>query len=456
MKNLLLIIVLCGLQAGCSWVKDRWPWREEQVPVTAPAVEAPPEPESPSSPPLAAAPLPGTQGDTASRPPRSPLAAGDPNAVLATQALGSGAAPVSPPDGSGAGVPTAPVGVPAPAPAPAEPDPNAQIVAAQGLMINDRFVSVEDMVRAVAPLLAAIPADVSEAEFRVRAAEILQQEVQRQVDLGLVLPEAKTHLTDQHIAFIDAQVIERQRMLIAGFDGSRKATEDHYRAQGTTFADVLRQYRDYMTVQIYLRTVFEPAVSVNRRMLWNYYQEHLQDKYSTPRTVQMQIIEAPLSEHLKGSRPTEDQRSEARAKARAKIDEARAALKAGKDFGDVAKQYSAGPFAAEGGLWPALPAGSFREAAVEQAAFALEPGEHSEIIETESGFFLVRAAKVTPGETTRFEDAQADIEKELREQQYRRLRTQFYERLFQRARLQQPRQLVEQGVERAVQKYRGT
>ena len=78
------------------------------------------------------------------------------------------------------------------------------------------------------------------------------------------------------------------------------------------------------------------------------------------------------------SQPSSLERDAARAKARARIEEAAKAIGAGEDFAAVADRFSAGSGNPGGGNWPLMPAGSFRQAPHgAQSAFMPSPSRHS-------------------------------------------------------------------------------
>jgi foldase protein PrsA len=91
-----------------------------------------------------------------------------------------------------------------------------------------------------------------------------------------------------------------------------------------------------------------------------------------------------------------------------------AQLKAGADFGELAKENSIDGSAVQGG-----DLGTFgRNAMVaefETAAFALEPGELSDVVETEFGYHIILVTEKNQG-TESFEEAQAAIKSTLENQ----------------------------------------
>lgn len=75
--------------------------------------------------------------------------------------------------------------------------------------------------------------------------------------------------------------------------------------------------------------------------------------------------------------------------ARARVDEAVARLDAGEPFDDVARALSDGAAAPWGGHLGAFQRGELPPR-LDQAAFALSPGRHSEVLETAAGFHILR------------------------------------------------------------------
>ncbi|MDR0828399.1 MAG: SurA N-terminal domain-containing protein [Desulfovibrio sp.] len=79
------------------------------------------------------------------------------------------------------------------------------------------------------------------------------------------------------------------------------------------------------------------------------------------------------------------------ATARATVQDIQAGLKAGKDFTELAREFSQDPESApNGGLLPPLEPGQSYAVEFDQAALALKPGEVSDAVRTRYGFHLIR------------------------------------------------------------------
>jgi len=347
-------------------------------------------------------------------------------------------------------------------------------VSAATLQVNDRFITPDEIITAVHMDLQALPTDRSRQEFRLQAERIVRAEIHNQTGEAMVLVEAKSRLSDRQTKQIDAEIEDDLAAMIAEHGGSRTKLAQSLAASGTSLDEVVADMRRRLTVQTYLREKFAPAIAVNRRMLWEYYNDHLGD-FTAEKMVQTQIIATPLRLLVAPGavNPSAFELKNAKIAARRLIGQASAALKDGQDFAavatDIARKIKADQAAqwdkmpvkervyvekmAQGGLWPMMSAGSFDCEAVEAAAFVLGQGQFSSIIETDDGFFIVRAARVKPGKSVGFEQAQEDIEAILRRQQFRKLVDDYFLRLSKGTTIVQPDEFVSLTVDRAVAKY---
>jgi parvulin-like peptidyl-prolyl isomerase len=97
--------------------------------------------------------------------------------------------------------------------------------------------------------------------------------------------------------------------------------------------------------------------------------------------------------------------------------------------------------------------GSFREAPVEQAAFQLLQGQVAGPIETEHGFYLVKAYRVQSGRVVPFEEAQEKIYTTIRDRMYHEQTEAYFKTLIEKAHIVQSDRFVQMTLDRAVAKY---
>ena len=108
-----------------------------------------------------------------------------------------------------------------------------------------------------------------------------------------------------------------------------------------------------------------------------------------------------------------DAAPEVEAKAKSKILEIQAKIKAGSDFAKMAKKFSQGPSNSRGGDLGWFGHGSMVKS-FEEAAFALKPGQVSEPVRTQFGFHLIKVEDYKPAGTRELAEVKDGIEKGLR------------------------------------------
>lgn len=336
----------------------------------------------------------------------------------------------------------------------AKPLGTDEVVAASVVQVNRQFITVEDILRPLAPQLDKLPKNIDEPTFRDQAARLIVREITGQTTRRLVVEEAEKRLVDDQKKMIDHEVKQAQVDMLAAAGGSITKLRQKLRAEGLTLEDALADYRRDSTFRLYLRHRFMPAIPVTRKMLWDYYRQN-HEQFSTGHKVQMQIIAAPFITFLAepGVQPSPAELAVAKTKARQVIDAAEARVTIGEDFTTIVKKYSRGVKASAGGLWPLMESGSFKETAVEKAAFALPAGAVSNPIETPHGWYLVKAVQVIPGRVVPFEEAQEQITETLRNRMYEELTDKYFQDLLKKSHIVRSPEFNELALDRAVDRF---
>src|SRR6516162_10076131 len=153
------------------------------------------------------------------------------------------------------------------------------------------------------------------------------------------------------------------------------------------------------------------SVPVSQADLQAYYNQH-QDDYRIPETVTVRhiLIKTPPP----GPDGKVDQKGVDAAKA--KIEDVQKQLKAGANFGDLAKKYSEDPGSAqEGGLLPPITKGR-TVPEFEQAAFNTPKGQTTDIIRTSYGFHIIHVEDKQNARMKPLDEVKAQIEPALKQQ----------------------------------------
>jgi len=152
-----------------------------------------------------------------------------------------------------------------------------------------------------------------------------------------------------------------------------------------TLDDLKRQ----IMIQLQLRKIFEPKISVKDEDLKAYFEEN-KESFGTPEQVQASHI---LLNEKKEAESVLQQ------------------LKDGADFAELAKQFSQDPGSKDnGGELPLFGRGEMYEE-FENAAFELGKGEMSGIVESPGGFHIIKVTDKIAAQTPAFEEKQEEVKK---------------------------------------------
>ncbi len=148
---------------------------------------------------------------------------------------------------------------------------------------------------------------------------------------------------------------------------------------GMTEEIVRYQLAMALAIEKYVEQEFGKKAKVTEEDARKFYDSH-PDEFSQPEQVRASHIlikVAPDADKVK------------KEKALKKIKEVQQKAKKGEDFSELAKKYSEGPSAARGGDLGFFPRGKMVKA-FEEAAFSLEKGEISDIVETPFGYHVIK------------------------------------------------------------------
>jgi len=180
------------------------------------------------------------------------------------------------------------------------------------------------------------------------------------------------------------------------------------KAYGTTFSE----YQDNMHKKLAFEKMMESEFAgkitqPTDEQEKTYYNENIQ-MFQEPESIHAKHI---LITPSKSGDP-----NKAKATAKAKAEGILKKLKAGADFNDLAKKDSNCPSAPNGGDLGTQPKGSYVPE-FEKAAYALKPGQISDVVETQFGFHVIKLIAHNDANTVTLEKAKDKIAKALTDKQ---------------------------------------
>jgi peptidyl-prolyl cis-trans isomerase SurA len=186
----------------------------------------------------------------------------------------------------------------------------------------------------------------------------------------------------------DTEVIKkldemRKDMKLDSMEELEKAAQ----SQGISFEDFKQNLRNQIITQQVISREVGGRLVINKEEEQKFYDDHKADM-EQPETIR-------LSEILISTEPKpNDTSDEAQrlAAAQAKADDLLAQIRKGAKFEDIAKKYSDGPTAAQGGDLGEFKRGTLAKP-IEDKTFDMKVGDVSDVIQTKQGFIIVKVVE---------------------------------------------------------------
>jgi peptidyl-prolyl cis-trans isomerase D len=224
--------------------------------------------------------------------------------------------------------------------------------------------------------------------FIKRRALVSEAEIQAEFRLNNTLIQAAYLLFDPKVLEAEVQVDE-------------KALEAYYQEHQDRYKDPEKRQLPYV---LFNPDSYLPEVKVTEKQISEFYEDHRTD-YNKEQEVRAQHILFSVKEDA----PEADV-----AGVRAEAEKVLAAAKEGKDFTELARNYSQDPTVGDNGGDLGFFTRGRMVPAFADTAFNLKPGEISDLVRTPYGFHIIKVAEVRPEKATSLEDARAEIESRLK------------------------------------------
>jgi peptidyl-prolyl cis-trans isomerase SurA len=269
--------------------------------------------------------------------------------------------------------------------------PVEQIIA----RVNDQVITNSDVVRAQTQL----DQEARQNNWTLQQVKDGQKSLLRDlVDQQLLISKGKQLNITGDTELIKRLDEIRKENHLDSLEDLQKAVEQ----QGTSYEDFKANIRNSIITQQVVRNEVGSKMQISEAEMRAYYNDHKAD-FTHEESVHLNEILIPTSEN-----PA----SEDLAKADAEAKDLEAKLKAGANFTDLAKKYSKGPTAAQGG-----DLGDFRRGALakvlEDQTFELPVGGHTAPIRTRQGYIILQVTEHVPGGTQSMQKVEPQIEQAI-------------------------------------------
>ena len=288
-----------------------------------------------------------------------------------------------------------------------------------------RAAQVQEVTEAIKDLNAhykdADPAKAMSMSHRA----LLYQLIQQQINIKLIyqdfvknVPKDATPGIEESVArnFEELQLpalMKRENVT------SRAELETSLRAKGSSLDREKRIFKEQILSQEWMRQKVsgkEKEEEVTHEEMLTWYQGHLKD-FESPARARWEELMITFIRH-----PNHDEAYKAMAALGNRV-------LAGASFADVAKSGSEGPTAGQGGQRDWTHKGSLSSESLNQAIFTLPVGQLSQILESDSGYHIIRVVERQDLSRKSFLETQKEITKSIKEERSQKRYLEFVKSL---------------------------
>lgn len=256
-------------------------------------------------------------------------------------------------------------------------------------IINDELITQDELERKKAFLLYQLKqtqkTDITEEEEKKLEKALLD----RLIINKLVREKAK----EENITIDEKEIKERVNNVKKKFP-SEEEFLTALKEAGLSVEDLEESFEYDLIIQKLFFDKFRNKISIAPREIEEFYKQH-SEEFREPDRVKLKNIFIYKQENSSQE-------------VMQKLDEISRLLEENIPFEEVAKRYSEGSTAFKGGVMGEIKRGELSPR-IEKIIFSLKPGEISQWVETESGYYLFKVDEYIPGNKLSFADAQSDI-----------------------------------------------
>ena len=248
------------------------------------------------------------------------------------------------------------------------------------------------------------------AQFKEWTRPQVGEMVMTEVRSILLYRQAKLEAGGQLDEALEKAAEKEWRKFVLRFGGDEAKAEEALKENGMDRKSFKEQRKRMILTQSYVSARMPGNRPITHRELLDCYNRMKDESFRTPARLQFQLIDIQPAK-LELNQADQDQFEQARELAKELVEQ----LKAGEDFGRLAKQYSHGHRRESDGLWKPMQPDSLARPydVLAEAAEEIEPGQIAGPIETEGHVFIMKLIENRPESYKPFEEVQRELETEI-------------------------------------------
>ena len=289
------------------------------------------------------------------------------------------------------------------------------------LRVNGTPITRQEVDRAVKVMLA-----------QSQIPEPVAPEIQQQAEAAALEQLTAAELLYQEATKTEVKELDKQIAAKVAENRAKFKTdaefEEALKSVDMTTKDMEEFTRKDLIISNYIQTKLVPQAEVTEAEARKFYDENLDKYFKKPESARASHILIGVEQGA-----SEEERKKAKEKAEAILKR----VKGGEDFATLAKSESSCPSSAQGGDLGTFARGQMVPA-FENAAFALKPGQVSDIVETQFGYHIVKLTEKQEAKTESFEDVKPKIMEYLKQEKVQKAISDKVEELKKNAKIEKP------------------
>ena len=225
----------------------------------------------------------------------------------------------------------------------------------------------------------------------------------------LLYQEARREIGENIEAALEKQTEKAMREFVMDHGGDQIKADEELKARGMDWKSFEEQQKKLMLVQWYISKKMPNNRPIAHSELMECYNQIKDELFAIPALIQFRLID------IQPDRLKLWETGERLKLARLLADRLLTRIQSGEDFGELAMQYSHGPFREFGGLWQTVQPDSLATPYDLLAAEAekIEPGQITGLIVTEEHVFIMKLEKKQSAGYEDFENVQEQVRNKI-------------------------------------------
>ena len=261
-------------------------------------------------------------------------------------------------------------------------------------VVNNELITLKDLNDyAHSTYVSMVTSGAPEAEVQAVMKEMETEGINKLIEDKLILSKANKLALEVREELVDARIAEIKEKY-----GTEQNLTNALIRTGATLSDLRKKIRDEMKLQFVVEHEVKSKIYVNPQEVTNYYEKN-KDKFERKERVNLDSI-------FIGYKNDKDTAS-------AKAHEALKQIQEGKDFKEVAGEYSEMPSVGAVEHGQLLPS-------IEEIIFHLKSDEVSSLVETDFGIYIFKLIGKSPAEIASLKDVKGTIYEMLFKEKFKK------------------------------------